>query len=95
MDDMLIQAKTPELCNLHAQITILVFMALSWEINWEKSVLVPTQNVTHLNFDIHSKSMTATLPLPKIDWLVDAAQVALLKGTITVHDYGRLMGLMQ
>ena len=52
MDDMLIQAKTKSEAYLHAQITILVLLCLGWEVNWEKSNLIPSTKITHLGFEI-------------------------------------------
>ena len=39
MDDILIQADSPEKAYFHAQITILLLLALGWELNWEKSTI--------------------------------------------------------
>ena len=52
MDDMLLQAPSKEIAYFHAQLTILLLLCLGWEVNWEKSNLNPTQNITHLGFEI-------------------------------------------
>ena len=46
MDDMIIQAKSASECYFHAQITILVLLSLGWEVNWLKTNLIPSQNLT-------------------------------------------------
>ena len=48
MDDMLIQAKTPEEAYFHAQITILVLLCLGWEVNLNKSNLIPSTKLNTL-----------------------------------------------
>ena len=95
MDDILIQADTPEKAYLHAQITVLLLLALGWELNWEKSTLIPTQKLTHLGFEICTQTMTATCPDKKVQNLVDSAKIALNDGLLTVHSAERLMGLME
>ena len=94
MDDMLIQADTAEKAYLHAQITILLLLSLGWEVNWEESTLVPTQSITHLGFEICTKTMTATCPEKKVQILKEAALLALKDGLLTVHSAEKRMGLM-
>ena len=48
MDDMLLQGATADEVSLHVQIVMLVFMALGWSFNFEKSDLVPKQELVHL-----------------------------------------------
>ena len=95
MDDMLIQARDASTVYLHAQITLLVFMCLGWEINWEKSSLIPTQRITHLGFILDSQSMTVSCPMEKIQRIQEKVRTALGSGHITVHDLERLLGLME
>ena len=95
MDDMIIQADTPEKAYFDAQVTILLLLCLGWEINFEKSTLIPTQNLTHLGFEMCTKTMTAKCPQKKIDILVEAANKALGDGYLTVHNAEKLMGLME
>ena len=54
MDDMLLQASTKEKAFLHAQLVVLTLMSLGWEINWEKSSLIPSTEITHLGFEINT-----------------------------------------
>ena len=95
MDDMILQAATPELAYFHAQLTILLLLSLGWEVNWEKSHLIPSQKITHLGFEIDSLAMTATCPSAKIERLQNEAKSALDKGFITVHEAEKLLGLME
>ena len=95
MDDMILQSKTAEQAFLHAQITILVLLCLGWEVNWEKTHLVPSHKLTHLGFDIYTSSMTATCPAVKVERLRDFAKSALSSGFLTVHDAEKLIGTME
>ena len=95
MDDMLLQAASREEAYHHAQIVILVLLCLGWELNWEKSSLIPSNKLTHLGFEIDTVSMTASCPVAKIDRLVEMAKKAFIKKTITVHDAERLLGVME
>ena len=95
MDDMILQAKTAEQAYLDAQITILVLLSLGWEVNWEKTHLVPSHKLTHLGFEIDTTSMTATCPAVKVERLRDFAKSALSSGFLTVHDTEKLIGTME
>ena len=95
MDDMLLQAPTKELAYFHAQLTILLLLCLGWEVNWEKSSVIPSQTITHLGFEINTKSMTATCPTKKIERLVNDAKTILQAGQMTVHDGEKILGLME
>ena len=56
------------------------FWCFWWEVNWEKSHLVPSIKNCHLGFELDTLSMTATLPQEKIDRLRDehACQIEVL-----------------
>ena len=95
MDDMILQAASPAKAYLHAQIVILVLLSLGWELNWEKSNLVPSQKITHLGFDIDTESMTASCPVEKIARIQEKAKCALSEKFITVHNAERLLGMME
>ena len=95
MDDMILQAPSPETAYLHAQITILVFMSLGWEVNWEKSSLIPSHKLTHLGFDIDTSKMTASCPKAKVDRFQSLSRSALSDGQISVHNCEKIIGLME
>ena len=65
IDDFLIQADSVEKCRLHAEICILVFHFLGYEVNFKKSVLDPTTKIEHLGFIFDSVAMTISLPEKK------------------------------
>ena len=95
IDDMLIQASTREKVILHTQLVMLTMMALGWSFNWEKSVLEPSQTVTHLGFILDTVAMTISCPLAKVSKLQGRCASALHEQYITVHDLERLLGTME
>ena len=95
MDDMLLQASTKEKAFLHAQLGVLTLMSLGWEINWEKSSLIPSTEITHLGFKINTTTMTASCPLAKIERLILKATEIFKAKVVTVHEAERLLGMME
>ena len=95
IDDMLIQASTRDKVILHTQLVMLTMMALGWSFNWEKSVLEPSQTVTHLGFVLDTVAMTISCPLAKVSKLQGRSASALHEQYITVHDLERLLGTME
>ena len=95
IDDMLIQASTRDKVILHTQLVMLTMMALGWSFNWEKSVLIPSQTVTHLGFNLDTVAMIITCPQAKVTKLKDRCLIALRNQCITVHDLERMLGTME
>ena len=95
IDDMLIQASTRDKVILHTQLVMLTMMALGWSFNWEKSVLTPSQKVTHLGFILDTVAMTITCPQDKVTKLQGRCLIALRNQCLTVHDLERLLGTME
>ena len=95
MDDMLIQADSVSQVMLHTHLVMLVMMCLGWSFNWEKSMLNPSQTVTHLGFVFDTVAMTISLPAAKLERLVSRCRTHLQNGFISVHDLERLLGTME
>lgn len=95
IDDILLQADSPEKAFLHAQVTALFLMVLGWSLNWKKSDFVPKQQVVHLGFLFDTQTMTISCPADKIDRLQSQCRTALTSGFISVHDAERMLGLME
>ena len=95
LDDLLIQASTPQKTYLHGQIVALLFMVLGWSINWKKSSFIPSQQFTHLGFDFDTVTMTISCPLDKVRGLQLMARNALTAGFLSAHDAERLLGKME
>jgi hypothetical protein len=58
IDDSYLQGDTIDECVDNVTETIALFISLGFTINWEKSVLVPTQRLHHLGFIYDSVTMT-------------------------------------
>ena len=95
IDDMIIQAKTPEKALEDAQLVTLILMALGWSLNWEKSCFIPSQEVKHLGFIINSNTMTIKVPEDKVERLQNSCRIALNEKMITVHDCEKILGYME
>ena len=48
LNDWIIRAEDPEITSQHAQETIELLQTLRWTINWQKSLLNPSQTVEFL-----------------------------------------------
>ena len=70
MDDMLTQAKSRKLAMYETHIVCLVFMCCGWSLNWNKTILEPTQTPVHLGFLFDSSNKTIAIPEDKIQILV-------------------------
>ena len=95
IDDMLLQAATPEEAYHNSKVTALVLMSLGWGLNWEKSCFVPSQEVIHLGFVINTVSMTARCPPDKLERLQQRCKKAFDDGCLTVHECEKLLGTME
>ena len=95
IDDILVQASTPEEAVKNAKIVALFLMALGWSINWEKSNFIPSQVTTHLGFIVDTENMMAKCPPEKMSRLQQLCKEALNSGVISGHDLERLLGLME
>ena len=95
IDDMLVQAQSPQLALFHAQLVMLTFMCLGWSFNFEKCNLVPSQKIIHLGFEIDTVAMLITCPKDKVIRLREKCRTALFDKHISVHNLERLLGTME
>ena len=86
IDDFLFQVITAALCLLHTHIAIIIFHCLGFEINFSKSLIDPSQQITHLGFEWDSVEMTISLPQKKVDQIVALAADFLRWGECTAHE---------
>ncbi|KAK4514797.1 uncharacterized protein ATC70_002402 [Mucor velutinosus] len=66
LDDWLLMADSKQLAMEQARQVVSLLQDLGWLINFQKSVLTPTQQLEHLGFVLNTKSMTARLPATKL-----------------------------
>ena len=95
MDDLLVQATTPEDVFFKAQQVALVLMCLGWSLNWEKSCFIPSQQFKHLGFDFNTETMTISCPLDKVERLQGLCKSALQSKVASVHQLERMLGTME
>ena len=95
MDDILVQALTPQQCTSHAQIVMLVLMSLGWSLKWEKCSLSPSQTFLHLGFIFNTRDMTISCPQEKVLKLVDMCSKIFDKKRATVLSLEKLIGTME
>ena len=95
IDDFLIQAADARTSCLHAEIAILVFHCLGYEVNFKKSHLIPSKTIEHLGFIFDSQTMTISLPVEKISKIVGLVSSYLDKGGLTVMELQSLVGRLE
>ena len=94
LDDLLIATGTYIDCLNHTRQVISLLESLGFRINYEKSIIIPTQKLEYLGFIIDSTSMTLALPVGKIQLIKSSAQKLLrTKGTISIRLLSRFIGL--
>ena len=95
IDDLLVMAATVLECLLQAQVVILVFQALGFSVNFEKSMLTPSRSVEHLGFIWHSETMQVSLPDRKISQITETAARFLEDGVVSVPELRSLLGRLE
>ena len=94
LDDLLIAAGTYIDCLNHTKQVISLLEFLGFWINYEKSIIIPTQKLEFLGFIIDSTSMSLALPVGKIQSIKSSARKLLrTKGTISIRQLSRFIGL--
>jgi hypothetical protein len=94
LDDILIlnQNKMGLMKDTHSLIFLLHNLGLV--INWEKSILSPTQDIEYLGMKIDSNSMQLLLPQTKIDDIKLKCKQMLSENQTTVHKLTKLIGTL-
>ena len=95
LDDILIMASCVELVKQHKQITIRLLESLGFLINYDKSMLIPTQTIQFLGLLIHSKQMLFILPETKTTSIRKACQQLVNKQRPTIREVSRVPGLLE
>ena len=94
VDDLLIAAGTYIDCLNHTKQVISLLESLGFPINYEKSMIIPTQKLEFLGFIIDSTSMSLALLVGKIQSIKSSARKLLrAKGTISIRQLSRFISL--
>ena len=94
MDDTLVMAQKQEDLLIMTREIITLLHLLGFSINWDKSALIPSQEIQFLDFVVNSVTMTMSLPEEKIKSIARACQTILKQETVTVRELSRVLGKM-
>ena len=96
LDDILIMASSVELVKQHKQITIRLLESLGFLINYDKSMLIPTQKIQFLGLLIDSTQMLFIPPETKTTSIRKARQQLVNKQRPTFREeVSRVLGLLE
>ena len=88
-------ASSVELVKQHKQITIRLLESLGFLINYDKSMLIPTQKIQFLGLLIDSTQMLFILPETKTTSIRKACQQLVNKQRPTIREVSRVLGLLE
>lgn len=94
IDDSYLQGDTYQECLDNVVDTVKLFHSLGFVVHPEKSVFIPTQQITFLGFILDSKTMEIHLTQEKITKLKNACLEILNTPKPTLRSIARLLGLM-
>ena len=94
LDDFLILASSISLANLHTSWTVEVLQWLGFEVNFEKSSLVPLQRLEYLGVMWDLQSLSLSLPGEKIAKILDMCREGQAASWITRRELECLTGFL-
>ena len=92
VDDSFLQADSYEDCIDNARDTILLLQNLGFKIHLEKSILIPTQEITFLGFVINSVDMTIKITYEKVEKIEKQCEDTLQLANPTIRQIASLLG---
>ena len=95
LDDFLLWAATVEEAVKNTQLVVTLLQSLGFTINLKKSLLIPTQVITFLGFQIDSMCMMISLPAEKANKILDCCRRLLVSQSITLRNLASLLGLLE
>lgn len=94
LDDILCIGSSYELCLENVQETIKLLQCLGFVINFDKSVIQPTQSCQYLGFVLDTNNMTLELPVDKRNNIKKSVQHFLTLQTCAIRDLAKLIGTL-
>ena len=94
LDDMLVMDQTIQGVKKASHEIVSLLQVLGFQINWEKSVLTPTQVIQYLGLMVDSRLMTLSLPANKLEGIVQSCRTAHKKSFLSIREIARLIGRM-
>ena len=95
LDDFLLLAATVEEAVNNTQLVVTLLQSLGFTINLKKSLLIPTQVITFLGFQIDSMCMMISLLAKKANKILDCCRRLLVSQSITLRNLASLLGLLE
>ena len=95
LDDFLFLAATVEEAVKNTQLVVTLLQSLGFTINLKKSLVIPTQVITFLGFQIDSMGMMISLPAEKANKILDCCHHLLVSQSITLQNLASLIGLLE
>ena len=92
IDDFFIQGNDSRECYSSLEEAVLLFLQLGFHIHPEKSVLIPSQSLTFLGFNLNSVSMTVTLTQEKKDQLESLCTEAMNWENLSIGFVAKIIG---
>lgn len=94
LDDSYLQGDTYSQCLANVTVTKDLLSDLGFVINYEKSVLVPTQELVSLGFVLNSQTMLISLTSQKVQTLIVAVKQIQRASHYTIRQVAELLGIM-
>ena len=95
LDDFLTLGSSIEDSKVNTQLTLDLLQWLGFTINWEKSLLVPTQSLTFLGLSIDSQTMSLSLPEKKVLDIQNKCQSLISNPTTSARAVASLIGTLE
>lgn len=92
LDDMLLMAQSKVELRTFVKLVPQLLQLLGFKINWDKSVLSPTQRIQFLGFTVNSVEMSMSLPREKVAKISQACRAMLRQPSTTVRELSRMIG---
>lgn len=94
IDDSYLQGPSFNDCSNNVQDTVHLFTKVGFLLNQEKSILVPSHELTFLGFILNSLTMTVRPTPEKAEKLKQKCLAVLPKTHVSIHDVSEVIGLM-
>ena len=94
LDDFLIMAESKQLALQHAATTLNILEGLGFVTNYQKSLLIPSQQIEFLGYMVNSVSMSLSLPKDKLKKVQNHCQKHLDNPVTTVRELSKVLGLL-
>lgn len=94
LDDSLLIGNNKEDCENAVKDTIDIFDRLGFVVHPHKSVLVPSQKIIYLGFELDSVDMTISLSEQKTEKVKTACTTFLQRNTHTIREAAKIIGLL-